>query len=171
MLKSAIRDDDPVVYLEHKKAYRLVKGDAADAEHTVPIGRANVVRSGDDVTVITYGLMVQYALDAANGLAGEGIETEVLDLRTLSPLDEDSVIYAAKKTGKVLIVHEDNRNVGLGAEVAARIADRAFDYLDAPISRLTAPDVPAMPYAPELEDFCLPNRQKIEEAVRNLAAY
>lgn len=171
LLKAAIRDNDPVVFLEHKKAYRLIKGEMDNEDYTVPIGKANTVRVGDDVTVITYGLMVQYAIDAANMLADKGTETEILDLRTLSPLDDETIIEAAKKTGKVLIVHEDNRNVGLGAEIAARIADKAFEYLDAPVSRLTAPDVPAMPYAPELEDFCLPNRNNIEEAIRELAAY
>jgi 2-oxoisovalerate dehydrogenase E1 component beta subunit len=171
LLKAAIRDEDPVVFLEHKKMYRLVRGEVPEGDYTVPIGVAEVRRRGEDLTVITYGLMLHYALEAAERLSQDGIETEVLDLRTLSPLDEDAVLAAARKTGKVLIVHEDNRTLGLGAEIAARIADKAFDSLDAPVMRLTAPDVPAMPYAPTMEDFCLPDAARIEASMRELAAY
>ena len=171
MLKSAIKDEDPVIFLEHKKAYRLINGDVPDSDYTVPVDKAIVRREGNDITVVAYGLMLHYVLEAAKNLSDDGIETEIVDLRVLSPFDEETVLEAAKKTGKILIVHEDNQTLGMGAEIAARIADKAFDYLDAPVMRLAAPDVPAMPYAPEMEDFCLPNTAKIESAMRKLAAY
>lgn len=171
LLKSAIRDEDPVIFLEHKKLYRLVRGEVPEDDYALPIGKAEVRRPGDDITVIAYGMMLYLALEAAQRLAQDGIEAEVVDLRTLAPLDEETVLASARKTGKVLVVHEDNRNLGLGAELAARIADRAFQYLDAPVARLAAPDVPAMPYAPDMEDFCLPNVDRVEKAMRELAAY
>ena len=171
LIKSAIRDEDPVVFLEHKKMYRLVRGDVPDEDYTVPIGKAETRRRGDDITIITYGIMLHYALEAAERLAQDGIETEVLDLRTLAPLDEDAMLEAARKTGKVLVVHEDKKTLGLGAEIAALIGDEAFDYLDAPVARLTAPDVPSFPYASEMEEFCLPDTDRIEAAMRKLAAY
>ncbi len=171
LLKAAILDEDPVIYLEHKKMYRLVKGEVPDGDYAVPIGKAQVRRRGEDITVISYGLMMHYAIEAAERLSRDGVEAELVDLRTLVPLDKEAVIEAARKTGKVLIVHEDNRTLGFGAEVAARIADEAFEYLDAPIMRLAAPDVPAMPYDPAMEDFLLPNSDRIEAAMRELAAY
>lgn len=171
LLKSAIRDEDPVIFLEHKKLYRLVRGEVPEEDYALPVGKAEVRRPGGDITVIAYGMMLYLVLEAAQRLARDGTEAEVVDLRTLSPLDEETVLASARKTGKVLVVHEDNRNLGLGAEIAARIADRAFQYLDAPVMRLAAPDVPAMPYAPEMEDFCLPNVDRIEKAMRELAAY
>ncbi len=171
LLKSAIRDEDPVIFLEHKKLYRLVRGEVPEDDYALPIGKAEVRRPGGDLTVIAYGMMLYLALEAAERLARDGIEAEVVDLRTLAPLDEEAVLASASKTGKVLVVHEDNRNLGLGAEVAARIADRAFQYLDGPVARLAAPDVPAMPYAPDMEDFCLPNVDRVEKAMRELAAY
>jgi 2-oxoisovalerate dehydrogenase E1 component beta subunit len=171
LLKAAIRDPDPVIYFEHKKAYRLIKDEVPDGDYTVPIGPAELRRDGDDLTVISYGLMAHECLQAAEELAADGIEATVLDLRTLAPLDRDAILDAAKRTGKVLIVHEDNLSVGIGAEVAATIVEHAFDDLDSPIRRLTAPDVPAMPFNAAGEDFCMPSREKIAAAMRELAAY
>jgi 2-oxoisovalerate dehydrogenase E1 component beta subunit len=171
LLKSAIRDPDPVIYFEHKKAYRLLKDEVPDGDYTVPIGPAQLRREGGDITVISYGLMAHECLQAANDLAADGIETAVLDLRTLAPLDRDAILEAARRTGKVLIVHEDNLTGGLGAEVAALIVEHAFDALDAALRRLAAPDVPAMPFNEGMEAYCLPSREKIAAAMRELAAY
>jgi 2-oxoisovalerate dehydrogenase E1 component beta subunit len=172
LLRAAIRDEDPVLYFEHKRAYRLLKDEVPEGDYTVPIGRAEVRREGDDVTVFSYGLMVQETLEAAKRLSEEdGIEACVVDLRSLSPLDRDAILEGARRTGKVLIVHEDNLTGGVGAEVAAIIAQDAFESLDGPIMRLAAPDVPAFPYAAPLEEFCLPNAEKIGAAIRRLAAY
>ena len=172
LLRAAIRDDDPVLYFEHKRAYRLLKDEVPEGDYTVPIGPAQVRREGDDVTVFAYGYMLHEALAAAQRLSEEdGIEACVVDLRTLSPLDRGGILEGARRTGKVLIVHEDNLTGGVGAEVAAIIAQEAFESLDGPIMRLAAPDVPAFPYAAPLEDFCLPNAEKIADAVRRLAAY
>jgi 2-oxoisovalerate dehydrogenase E1 component beta subunit len=171
LLKSSIRDNNPVVFLEHKKTYRLVRGEVPEEEYTIPIGVADVKREGRDVTVVTYGLMVHYCLEAAEQVAGEGIDVEVVDLRTLKPLDKDTVLESVKKTGKLLIVHEDNVTGGVGAEVAALVADQAFDHLDGPISRLCGPDVPTMPFAQALEEAYMPNAEKIAQALGKLAAY
>ena len=171
LLKSAIRDDDPVIFLEHKRTYRLVRGEVPDAEYTLPIGKADVKRAGDDVSVITYGLMAHHCLEAAQTLADDGISVEVVDLRTLRPLDADAVLASVRKTGKALVVHEDNKVGGIGGEVAAIIAEEAFEYLDAPVRRLAGPEVPAMPYSPPLEALYMLDSQKIADAVRSLAAY
>jgi 2-oxoisovalerate dehydrogenase E1 component beta subunit len=171
LLKAALRDPDPVIYFEHKRAYRLVKGEVPDGDYVVPIGPAELRREGDDVTVIAYGMMAHESLAAAETLAGEGIEATVLDLRTLAPLDRDSIIDAAKRTGKVLVVHEDNLTGGFGGEIAAIIAEHAFEYLDAPIRRLALPDFPAMPFNAKLEAHWLPSRESIAAAMRELAAY
>jgi 2-oxoisovalerate dehydrogenase E1 component beta subunit len=172
LLRAAIRDPDPVIYFGHKKAYRLLKDDVPDGDYTVPIGKAQTRREGDDVTVFTYGFMVHEALQAADRLSQEdGVEACVIDLRTLAPLDRDAILAGARRTGKVLIVHEDNLTGGVGAEVAALIAQEAFESLDGPITRLAAPDVPSFPYAETLEAFCLPNAEKIAAAMRQLAAY
>jgi len=171
LLKAAIRDPDPVVYFEHKKAYRMLKEELPEDDYIVPIGPAELRREGDDVTVISYGLMAHECLEAANELATEGIEATVLDLRTLAPLDRAAILDAASRTGKVLIVHEDNLSGGIGGEVAAIIAEHAFDALDAPIRRLASPDVPAMPFNEGMEEYCLPSRGKIASAMRDLAAY
>lgn len=171
LLKSAIRDDDPVIFLEHKRTYRLVRGEVPDAEYTLPIGKADVKRAGDDVSVITYGLMAHHCLEAAQTLADEGVGVEVVDLRTLRPLDTDAVLASVRKTGKALVVHEDNKVGGIGGEVAAIIAEEAFEYLDAPVRRLAGPEVPAMPYSPPLEALYMLDSQKIADAVRSLAAY
>jgi 2-oxoisovalerate dehydrogenase E1 component beta subunit len=172
MLKSAIRDPDPVIFFEHKKAYHLIKGEVPERAYTVPIGKAEVRRKGDDLTVFTYGLMLHYTLDAADKLSREeGIEATVVDLRTILPLDRETILEEAKGTGKILIVHEDTLTGGVGAEVAATIAQAAFEYLDAPITRLAGPDVPAVPYAQNLEDWFMLNPEKIAAAMRDLARY
>ena len=171
LLKSAIRDDSPVVFLEHKRTYRLVRGEVPDEDYTVPLGKAEVKRDGKDISLISYGLMLHYALEAAEALEAEGVSVEVVDLRTLRPLDNETVLNSARKTGRVLIVHEDTRSGGIGGEVSAIISEEAFEYLDAPILRVTGPDVPAMPFASTLETEFLPNPEKIASALRKLAAY
>ena len=171
LLKSAVRDDNPVVFLEHKKTYRLVRGEVPDEEYTLPIGVADVKRPGRDLTIVSYGLTVHYCLEAAEQAAADGIDTEVVDLRTLSPLDTAMVLESVKKTGKLLIVHEDNITGGVGAEIAALVADQAFDYLDGPVSRVCGPDVPTMPFAQTLEDAYMPGPESILAALRKLAAY
>lgn len=171
LLKSAIRDDDPVVFLEHKRTYRLVRGEVPDEEYTLPIGKADVKLEGSDVSVITYGLMVHHCLEAAHGLRDQGISAEVVDLRTLRPLDKDAVLQSVMKTGKALIVHEDNKFAGIGAEVSAIISEEAFDYLDGPVTRLAGPEVPAMPFSPPLEAMFMLDSVKIADAIRKLARY
>ncbi|MEK4426004.1 alpha-ketoacid dehydrogenase subunit beta [Solibacillus sp. FSL K6-1523] len=171
LLKAAIRDPDPVLFFEHKRAYRLIKGEVPTEDYTIPIGKADVKRQGDDVTVITYGLAVHFALQAAERLAKDGIETHILDLRTVYPLDQEAIIEAAKKTGKILLITEDNKEGSIISEVAAIIAEHCLFDLDAPIKRLAGPDVPAMPYAPTMEKFFMINPEKVERAIRELAAF
>ena len=171
LLKSAIRDENPVVFLEHKKTYRLVRGEVPEEDYTLPIGRADVKRPGSNITVVSYGLMLHYCLEAAETLAAEGIDVEVVDLRTLKPLDAETVLESVKKTSRLLVVHEDNITGGVGSEIAALAADQAFEYLDAPVTRLCGPDVPTMPFAQSLEDAYLPNTDKVVDALRQLAAY
>ncbi|KKB42979.1 alpha-ketoacid dehydrogenase subunit beta [Bacillus thermotolerans] len=171
LLKAAIRDDDPVLFFEHKRAYRLIKGEVPDGDYVLPIGRADVKRKGEDITVITYGLCVHFALQAAERLAKDGIETEVLDLRTVYPLDKEVVCEAAKKTGKVLLITEDNKEGSIMSEVSAIIAEHCLFDLDAPIKRLAGPDVPAMPYSPTMEKFFMVNPDKVEKAMRELAEF
>ncbi|HEY0736849.1 MAG TPA: alpha-ketoacid dehydrogenase subunit beta [Herpetosiphonaceae bacterium] len=172
MIKSAIADPDPVMFFEHKKTYRLIKGEVPDGDYTVPIGVADIKRSGDDLTIITYGMMMHLALEAAEIIAREdGVEAEVVDLRTVRPLDTEAILASARKTGKVLILHEDNLTGGIGGEIAALIAEHAFEHLDGPVMRLAGPDVPAMPFAPTLEDVFMPNTEKIVAKLRELAGY
>ena len=171
LLISAIRDNDPVLFLEHKRCYRLIKGDIPDELYTIPIGKAEVKREGADVTVISYGMTLHHALTAAERLADDGISTHVLDLRTIRPLDKEAVIEAARKTGKVLIIHEDSKTGGFGGELSAVIAEEALFDLDAPITRLAGPDVPAMPFSAPLEKAYLLNVEKIEQAIRDLAEF
>ena len=171
LLKAAIRDNNPVVFVEHKKTYRLVRGEVPDGDYVLPIGEADVKRVGADITVVTYGLMLHYCLEAASTLEQEGVSVEVVDLRTLKPLDKETVLNSVKKTGKALIVHEDNITGGVGAEVSAFLSEEAFEYLDGPVSRLCGPDIPTMPFAPSLEDVYMPNTEKIADALRKLAAY
>jgi pyruvate/2-oxoglutarate/acetoin dehydrogenase E1 component len=167
LLESAIRDPNPVMFLEHKHLYRRVKGEVPEGEHLVPIGEARIVREGDELTVIAYGSTVALAEQVASELDEE---IEIVDLRTLHPLDRDTVLASVRKTGKVLIAHEATRSCGVGAEVAALIAQEAFEHLDAPIVRLTAPDVP-IPFSPPLEQRVLPQLDDLEEACRELLAY
>lgn len=171
MLRYAFRVDDPVLFLEHKKTYRLIKGDVPDEAYTIPFGKADIKRAGTDLTIIAFGLMLHEALHAAEQLATEGISVEVVDPRTLSPLDKETILASVRKTSKVLIVHEDNLSFGWGAEVAALIASEAFEYLDAPVLRVAGPDVPAVPFARTMQDFFMPNADKIATAARQLAAY
>ena len=171
LLKSAVRDPNPVMFFEPKKGYRLIKGDVPAGDYTVPIGPANVSRPGRDLSVFAYGMMHYYCLQAAEQLAGEGIEVEVVDLRTLYPVDRDGILASVRKTGKALVVYEDNLTMGYGAEVAAVIAEEAFTSLDAPVRRLAAPDVPAVPFSHPFQDWFMPNVEKIASAMRELAAY
>jgi pyruvate/2-oxoglutarate/acetoin dehydrogenase E1 component len=167
LLASAIRDPNPVCYLEHKGLYRHVRGEVPEGEHTVPIGKARVAREGSEMTVITYGSSVHLALEAVDQLDED---IEVIDLRTLCPLDSEAILASARRTGKVLIAHEATRACGAGAEVAALIGEEAFEDLDAPIRRLTTPDVP-IPFSPPLEQAVLPQLDDMREACRELLAY
>ncbi|KGX88817.1 alpha-ketoacid dehydrogenase subunit beta [Pontibacillus litoralis] len=171
LLKAAIRDEDPVLFFEHKRAYRLIKGEVPEEDYTLPIGKADVKREGSDVTVITYGLCVNFALQAAEKLAEDGIDAHILDLRTVYPLDKEAIIEAAKKTGKVLLVTEDNLEGSIISEVSAIIAENCLFDLDAPVQRLAGPDVPSMPYAPTMEKFFMVNPDKVEQAMRDLAEF
>jgi 2-oxoisovalerate dehydrogenase E1 component beta subunit len=171
LLKAAIRDDDPVLFFEHKRAYRLIKGEVPTDDYTLPIGKADIKREGEDITVITYGLCVHFALQAAEKLAVDGISAHILDLRTVYPLDKEAIIEAASKTGKVLLVTEDNKEGSIIGEVAAIIAENCLFDLDAPIKRLAGPEIPAMPYAPTMEKFFMMNPEKVEKAMRELAEY
>lgn len=171
LLKSAIRDNDPVLFFEHKRAYRLLKETIPEEDYVVPIGEADVKREGTDVTVITYGICVHLAQLAAKRLEEEGIDVHLLDLRTIYPLDQKRIIEAASKTGKVLLVTEDNKEGSIIGEVAAIIAEHCLFELDAPIKRLAGPDVPAMPYAHPLEKEFIITDEKIEKAIRELAQF
>jgi len=171
LLKAAIRDPDPVMYFEHKRTYRLIRGEVPSGDGIVPIGTAEVKRPGKDLSLIAYGLMLHYCLEVAEKLATEGIDAEVLDLRTIKPMDVAAVLATTRKTGKVLVVHEDNPFAGIAAEVIAVIMENAFDALDAPVMRLTGPDVPAMPFNHVLEEAFMPSVEKILAKARQLAAY
>ena len=171
LLISAIRDPDPVLFFEHKGLYRLIKDEVPDDSYTLPIGKAAVRRTGDDITVITYGMMAHYALEAAEELEKEGIFTYLVDLRTVAPLDKEAILEAARATGKVLIIHEDNKTGGIGAEVSAIISEEALFDLDAPIIRLCGQDIPAMPFSPTMERYYMLNPDKVADAMRKLAAF
>jgi 2-oxoisovalerate dehydrogenase E1 component beta subunit len=171
LIKAAIRDDDPVIYLEHKFLYRRIKEELPEEDFVVPIGKAAIRRPGSDLSILSYGAMVYPAMEAAELLASErGIEAEVIDLRSLLPLDRDAIVKTARKTGKVMVVHEDTRTGGIAGEISAIINEEAFDYLDGPVLRVTSPDTP-VPYSPPLEKFFLPNKDKILDAARRLADY
>jgi 2-oxoisovalerate dehydrogenase E1 component beta subunit len=170
LLKAAIRDDNPVIFFEHKYLYRHVKGEVPQGDEIVPIGVAAARRTGGDVTVVTYGATVQPSLDAAERLAGEGVEVEVIDLRSLLPYDKPMLFASVEKTGRLLIVHEDVKTLGIGAELAAVVAEERFDSLDAPIMRVTFPDTHCG-FSQVLEAACLPNTEKIVDALRRLAAW
>jgi 2-oxoisovalerate dehydrogenase E1 component beta subunit len=170
LLASAIEDPNPVLFFEHKHLYRRIKGDVPEERYTVPFGNANVHRAGDDATVVTWGAMVHTATDAAAELAKEGFEVEVLDLRTLIPWDKERVLEGVQRCSKVLVLHEDTRTGGFGAEIAATIAEEAFEHLDAPVMRLAAPDTP-VPFSPPLEKAFIPQVEDVVNALRDLAAY
>ncbi len=171
LLKSSIRDPDPVMFLEHKRTYRLIKGEVPDEDYTLPIGQADIKREGSDITILTYGLMLHFSLEAAEELDGEGVSVEVIDLRSLLPLDKETILDSVKKTSKALIVYEDNLTLGYGAELSAILASEAFEYLDGPVMRVASPDIPSMPFHPAMEFEALPNPAKIADALRKLAAY
>ena len=171
LLTAAIRDPDPVLFFEHKGLYRAVKGEVPEEDYVIPIGRAEVKRDGTDITVISYGKTLHFCLQAADLLEKEGYSALVLDLRTLLPLDKEEIVAAARKTGKVLIVHEASKTHGIGAEVAAIIAEECLFDLDAPIQRLCGPDVPAMPYADPMEKFYMLSTEKCLAAMRQLAQF
>jgi 2-oxoisovalerate dehydrogenase E1 component beta subunit len=171
LLKSAVRDPDPVLFLEHKKTYRLIRGEIPEGEFTTPLGSAAVRREGTKLSTFAWGLMLHYCLEAAETVSADGISVEVVDLRTLRPLDKETILASVRKTGKAMVVYEDNLTGGFGAEVAAIIAQEAFDHLDGPVMRVAAPDVPAMPFNKPQEDAFLPNPEKIAAAMRKLAAY
>jgi 2-oxoisovalerate dehydrogenase E1 component beta subunit len=172
LLKAAVRDPDPVLFFEHKKTYRLFKAEVPDdGDGLVPIGPAAVVRAGSDLSIFCYGYMRYCALEAAETLAREGVEAEVVDLRTLRPLDTETVLASVERTGRALVVHEANQFGGFGGEVAAIIAEQGFEHLDAPVTRLAGPEVPAVPYHHDLEEWFMVNPERIAEAARTLAAY
>lgn len=170
LLKAAVRDPDPVIFFEHKHLYRRVKEELPTDDYVVPIGKAAMRRKGSDLSVITYGAMVYVALDAAAELEKEGIDVEVLDLRSLLPFDREAVLETVKRTSKVILLHEDVRIGGFAGELAAVISEEAFDYLDGPIRRITAPDTP-VPFSPPLEEYFLPNVQGVLRVARELHAY
>jgi 2-oxoisovalerate dehydrogenase E1 component beta subunit len=170
LLKAAIRDDNPVIYFEHKFLYRREKGPVPEDDDIVPIGVAAVRRPGDDITLLTYGAMVTPSLLAADRLAQEGVEVEVIDLRTLLPFDKDAILRSVERTSRALIVHEDVKTLGMGAELSAVIVEERFAFLDAPVMRVTYPDTHS-PFSHVLEQYNLPNADKITDALRRLAAY
>ncbi len=171
LIKAAIRDPNPVLYFEHKRLYRHIKGEVPDGDYVVEIGKGDIKRPGNDISVITYGSAVHLALEAAEMLEKQsGISVEVVDLRSLMPLDKDLILSSVRKTGKVLIAHEDTLTGGIGGEIAALVAEFAFESLDAPIKRVGAMDIPT-PFAPTLEEYFLPNRERILTALQELAAF
>ena len=170
LLKAAIRDDNPVIYLEHKYLYRRAKGPVPEGDDIVPIGQAAIRREGRNATIVTYGAMVAVALDAADRMAAEGVEIEVMDLRTLSPWDRDAVFASLEKTSRVLVLHEDVKTLGMGAEIAATIMEERFDQLDAPVLRVTYPDSHC-PFSSVLEQQNLPNADRVTDTLRRLLAY
>jgi pyruvate/2-oxoglutarate/acetoin dehydrogenase E1 component len=175
LMKSAIRDNDPVIFFEHKGLYRSIKDEVPEGDYTVPIGKAKTVRAADmsqkhPISVITYGAMVHVALEATQTLDREGISLEIIDLRTLLPMDEEAVLASVRKTSKVIVLHEASLTGGIGGEIAARIGEKAFEYLDGPVIRIAAPDTP-VPFAPPLEEAFLPNAKKLIEKARWLAKY
>jgi 2-oxoisovalerate dehydrogenase E1 component beta subunit len=171
LLKSAVCDPNPVLFFEPKKGYRLIKGEVPEKPYTIPLGKANVTRQGRDLTVFAYGMMHYYTTKAAEMVEEEGIDVEIVDLRTLYPVDKQTILDSIKKTSKALIVYEDNLTGGYGAEISAILADEAFTYLDAPVKRLAGPDVPAMPYSHPMQEWFMLNPKKIANAIRDLASF
>lgn len=170
LLKASIRDEDPVIYFEHKYLYRRIKENIPEDDYLVPIGVADIKREGRDLSIITYGAMVHKALEVASILEKEGVEIEVVDLRTLLPIDKKTILESVKKTNKVIVLHEARKTCGIGGEISAILTEEAFDYLDGPIIRITAPDTP-VPYSPPLEEFYIPQGEKILQKARWLLAY
>ena len=172
LIKAAIRDPDPVLYFEHKKLYRLprLREELPSDDYIVEIGKARVARAGRDLTIITFGAMVLTALDAAEELEKEGLDVEVIDLRTLAPLDKAAIFASVKKTSKAIVLHEASRTGGIGGEIAAMLAEEAFEWLDAPVIRIASIDTP-VPYSPPMEDYYLPQTKDVVDAARKLAAY
>jgi 2-oxoisovalerate dehydrogenase E1 component beta subunit len=170
LMTAAIRDPDPVLYLEHKFLYRRIKEEVPDGDFEIPLGKARLARPGKDLSIITYAAMLHTALEAAEGAARDGIDVEVLDLRTLLPLDEEAIVGTAEKTGKVIVLHEPTKTGGPGGEIAALVSERAFEYLDGPILRLAPPNTP-VPYSPPLEEHFLPNVGTVGKAIRALYDY
>jgi 2-oxoisovalerate dehydrogenase E1 component beta subunit len=172
LLRAAVRDPDPVLFLEHKKTYRLIKGEVPDEDYEVPIGKADVKREGDDLTCVAYGLMLHFCLEAAAKLEEEdGTRVEVVDVRTVNPLDRETILDSVRKTGKAMVVYEDNRTYGVGAEIVATIAEEAMLDLDGPLVRVAGPDIPAMPFSESLEHFYMPDAEGIGKAMKDLAAF
>ncbi|MFQ5676901.1 MAG: alpha-ketoacid dehydrogenase subunit beta, partial [bacterium] len=170
LIKAAIRDNNPVLYFEHKYLYRHVKDEVPEDDYIIPIGKAEIKRMGKDVTLITYGSMVQFSLEAAKNLNEEGVDVEVLDLRSLLPFDKEMILESVKKTNRAMIVHEATLTGGIGGEISACIAESAFEYLDAPVKRVASIDTP-VPYSPPMEKYFMPNTEKIMNALRRLAEY
>lgn len=171
LLKSALRGQNPVLYFEHKRLYRTIKGPVPAQDYTVPLGKANVVREGTHVTVISYALMLHRSLEAAGLLAQEGIECEVIDLRTLAPYDKETILRSVEKTARAVVVYESSRTMGPGTEVAAMIAEEGFSFLDAPVRRVSPPDAPQEPFAPTLAEHYLPDAKRIAEAIRETVLF
>ncbi len=170
LLASAIEDPNPVLYFEHKHLYRRIKAEVPDERYTIPFGQARIHRAGDDITVVTWGAMLYTAEEAADQLSAEGVSVEIIDLRTLQPWDKQAVLESVAKTSKLLILHEDTRTSGFGAEIAAQVVEEAFEQLDAPIRRIAAPDTP-VPFSPVLEKAFIPQVENVAAALRELAAY
>jgi len=171
LLNAAIEDPDPVLFLEHKKTYRSVKGEVPTGHYTIPIGKAEVKKAGTQLSVVSYGLYVHQALDAARQLEADGLSVEVIDLRSIRPMDRTTILESVRKTRRLLIIHEDNKFGGIGAEISAMVVEDAFFDLDAPIRRLCGPDVPAMGYALTLEDEFMISTARMAEAMRDLVAF
>jgi len=171
LLNTAIDDPDPVLFLEHKKTYRLIKGEVPNGHYTIPLGKANVLKEGTQLSVVSYGLYVHWALDAARQLEGESLSVEVIDLRSIRPMDKTAILESIQKTRKLLIVHEDNKFGGIGAEISAMVAEEALFNLDAPIRRLCGPDVPAMGYALPLEEEFMSSPAEMANAMREMVKF
>jgi 2-oxoisovalerate dehydrogenase E1 component beta subunit len=171
LLNAAIDDPDPVLFLEHKKTYRLIKGEVPNGHYTIPLGSANVLKAGTQLSVVSYGLYVHWALEAAQRLEQEGMSVEVIDLRSIRPMDKTTILKSVEKTRKLLIIHEDNKFGGIGAEISAMVAEEALFHLDAPIRRLAAPDVPAMGYALPLEEEYMSSPDEMAEAMREMVKF
>jgi len=171
MLRAAIRDPDPVLFLEHKKTYRLIKGEVPDEPYEVPIGKADVKREGTDLTCVAYGLMLHVALAVAERLAGDGVSVEVVDVRTIAPLDREAILGSVRKTGKAFVLYEDNRTYGAGAEISATIAEECMFDLDGPIVRMAGPDIPAMPFSGALEHVFMPDEDGVYAKMKELADF